>query len=121
MSENLSYVLLAIFNSALFFYCWEIISDGWHITKKELEFFKFDYEFLPQEVRDNLISYAKALEDDLEKNKVFVGTKQTDFEYYHKKSKSIIDKIDIELANHYGFTKEELKFILHYQKKFRIG
>ena len=121
VSENLSYVLLAIFNSTLFFYCWEIISDGWHITKKELEFFKFDYEFLPQEVRDNLISYAKALEGDLEKNKVFVGTKQTDFEYYHKKSKSIIDKIDIELANHYGFTKEELNFILHYQKKFRIG
>ncbi|GAH41864.1 unnamed protein product [marine sediment metagenome] len=36
--------------------------------------------------------------NDLEKNKLFVGTKQTDYEYYHKLSKSIIDKIDIVLA-----------------------
>ena len=38
-----------------------------------------------------------------------------------KKSKHIIDKIDRVLAEHYGFTKEELDFIINYDIKYRTS
>jgi len=42
-------------------------------------------------------------------------------EYYPKKSKHIIDEIDTILAQHYGFTEEELDFIINYDIKYRMG
>lgn len=38
-----------------------------------------------------------------------------------QKSKHIIDEIDTILARHYGFTVEELDFILNYDIKYRLG
>jgi hypothetical protein len=37
------------------------------------------------------------------------------------KSKPIIDEIDRVLARHYGFTDEELDFIINYDVKYRMG
>ena len=37
------------------------------------------------------------------------------------KSKPIIDEIDKVLAKHYGFTEEELDFIINYDIKYRMG
>ena len=36
-------------------------------------------------------------------------------------SKPIIDEIDKILAKHYGFTEEELDFIINYDIKYRMG
>ncbi|HZX49086.1 MAG TPA: hypothetical protein VFF47_07720 [Nitrospirota bacterium] len=36
-------------------------------------------------------------------------------------SKPIIDEIDKVLAEHYGFTNEELDFIINYDIKYRMG
>ncbi len=38
-----------------------------------------------------------------------------------QKSKPIIDEIDRVLAAHYGFTEEELNFIINYDIKYRMG
>jgi hypothetical protein len=38
-----------------------------------------------------------------------------------KTGKAIIDEIDGVLARHYGFTAEELDFILNYDIKYRLG
>jgi len=40
---------------------------------------------------------------------------------YPKYSKKIIDEIDHVLAQHYGFTDEELDFIINYDIKYRMG
>ena len=40
---------------------------------------------------------------------------------YPKHSKPLIDKIDTVLAEHYGFTDEELDFILNCDIKYRLG
>jgi len=40
---------------------------------------------------------------------------------YPKRSKEIIDEIDGVLAKHYGFTDEELDFIINYDIKYRMG
>ena len=42
-------------------------------------------------------------------------------EFYMKLSKPIIDKIDKVSAKHYGFTEEELDFIINYDIKYRMG
>jgi hypothetical protein len=41
--------------------------------------------------------------------------------YNAGKSKPILDEIDTVLAGHYGFTAEELDFILNYDIKYRLG
>ena len=38
-----------------------------------------------------------------------------------KRSKPLIDAIDRVLAQHYGFTAEELDFIINYDIKYRMG
>ena len=38
-----------------------------------------------------------------------------------KYSKPILDDIDLILAWHYGFTDEELDFIINYDIKYRMG
>lgn len=45
----------------------------------------------------------------------------TEVYYYPVKSKPIIDQIDAVLARHYGFTDEELDFIINYDIKYRMG
>ena len=41
--------------------------------------------------------------------------------FYLKKSKPNIDQIETVLAQHYGFTEEELDFIINYDIKYRMG
>lgn len=48
------------------------------------------------------------------------GTTQTQ-SFKIQKSKPIIDEIDCVLAKHYGFTDEELDFIINYDIKYRMG
>jgi hypothetical protein len=44
------------------------------------------------------------------------------YEQYHpSKTKYEIDEIDKVLAKHYGFTEEELDFIINYDIKYRMG
>ena len=38
-----------------------------------------------------------------------------------KATKPIIDEIDRVLAEHYGFTNEELDFVINYDIKYRMG
>ena len=42
-------------------------------------------------------------------------------QFYPRRSKPIIDEIDRALASHYGFTEEELDFIINYDIKYRMG
>ena len=42
-------------------------------------------------------------------------------EFNQKPSKSIVDEIDRVLAEHYGFTEDELDFIINYDIKYRMG
>jgi hypothetical protein len=42
-------------------------------------------------------------------------------EFYPRQSKPLIDQIDTILAEHYGFTEEEVDFIINYDIKYRMG
>ena len=40
---------------------------------------------------------------------------------YPRLSKTIIDKLDTVLAQHFDFTEQELDFIINYDIKYRMG
>ena len=113
--------LSGVFNSSLFFWHWDTRGDCWHLVNGDIESFCIDLSKMKPALRDSLIELSENLERDLEDKKEYVGTVQTDYEYYHRKSKSIIDEIDRVLAEHYGFTEEELDFIINYDIKYRMG
>ena len=52
----------------------------------------------------------------------YTATGEVEYDqFYPRKSKPIIDEIDCVLAKHYGFTDEELDFIINYDIKYRMG
>ena len=120
-SEDESLIFIAVMNSSLYYLFWEIVSDAWHITNKELELFKFNQYKLNEKQRNRLIELAQELEIDLEKNKEYIGSKQVDYEYKHKKSKAIIDKIDEVLKEYYNLSDEEYRYIIDYNLKYRMN
>lgn len=112
------YYILCILNSSLFFFYWNVMSDCWHITSKELSSFSVIYKNVNY---DKFKELFIILEDKLEKTKVFVNTKQVDYVYKHKDCIDVINLIDDELAKLYDLSKEQLDYIKKYKLKYRIG
>ena len=115
----------ALLSSSLFYWNYIAYTDCRNLQKSFIDTFKFPVTAINDE---QLIIAGKRLFKDYEKKKY---TKSTHYkttgndvvydEYYPKKSKSIIDEIDKVLAKHYGFTEEELDFIINYDIKYRMG
>lgn len=110
--------VLCLLNSSLFFLIWTIISDGWHVTNKELSFIRIPTR-IPKPKKWPIL--LQKLEDKLESTKEYVGTKQVDYEYKHKLCKNIIDEIDNELKSVYKLSETELNYIKSFNEKYRIS
>lgn len=123
IGEKKNIVLIGSAMSSSFFYWYYVVtSDAHNFTKHIIYNFPID-EFPIEKVSKIFSKYQK----DLEKNSIMktanyksTGT-ITYREYYVKNSKTIIDEIDKVLAEHYGFTREELDFIVNYDIKYRMG
>ena len=111
--------------SSTFFLWWLSFSDCYHLNKPEISNFKFDNN--DSHVTESLSLLYDELKADLKSNSVrrvynYKTSGRVEYdEFYMKKSKSIIDKIDTILAEHYGFTDDELDFIINYDIKYRMG
>ena len=111
-------------NSTLFYWYFYLSSDCWHLTNKEVFSFPIECEDINSEQSRKLLIELMA---DLKTNSVRYkrksknsGSQEFD-SFYPAKSKFIIDRIDTVLAQHYGFTEEELDFIINYDIKYRMG
>ena len=111
--------------SSLFYWFWRVVSNCRHLTNRELDSFVIASGL--QNDSETLMNLRQQYEEDLKRNKVRTVTQSKstgeiiqDF-YYMKQSKPIIDEIDKVLAKHYGFTEEELDFIINYDIKYRMG
>ena len=121
VDEDSKNILLAILNSSTFYFLWVMNSDCWHITEKNLSKLCFNASEFTQDRIERLSKLVNELMLDLEKNKKYIGSKQTDYEYKHKYSKNIIDKIDDELSIVFGLTKNELAYIESFTEKYRMN
>ena len=122
-----SLVLVALLNSNLMWWYYVSYFDLYNFKDYMIFSFPFDLD------EDNLIissleKLGVSLMHSYEKNKEmatqFIKSRnqKTVFETFNPKfSKDIIDKIDELLAKHYGFTEEELDFVINYDIKYRMG
>ena len=88
----------------------------------------FNFRFNANNFVEELKLLGGLLMESYENNKIinqqFIQSKQKTavFESFKPQlSKPIIDEIDKVLAKHYGFTDEELDFIINYDIKYRMG
>jgi len=110
----------ALLNSSLFFFWFISLGNGRNITGSDV------HNMPVGEIDCNLLKEVSVLFDklmeDYQKNS-FIRTRQDcEFQEFRQNlSKPIIDEIDRVLAQHYGFTDEELDFIINYDIKYRMG
>ena len=121
--------VISILSSSIFFLNYILWSSCQVVNSRDFNIY-FDYKKLSKQNLRQLSKLGDELENDYQynshivernyskKGRVFTMQKQ---HFYIKKSKSIIDKIDKVLAKHYGFTDEELDFIINYDIKYRMG
>ena len=120
-------VIAATLNSTCFYWWFIVLSDCRHLNLREIETFHVGLESMSEPVKGKLAELAAALMADLKKHKYrkesqYQATGKVVYdEFYPKYSKPILDEIDTVLAGHYGFTAEELDFILNYDIKYRLG
>ena len=112
---------LAKFNSTLFYWFWTIVSNCRDLSSDPF------YHIVPPLFSKQLEKAVSRLMQDFlansqicERNQRATGLVRYR-EFYPKLSKPIIDEIDELLAKHYGFTEEELDFIINYDIKYRMG
>jgi len=120
-------IVVSVLSSTIFLFWFIIQSDCRHLNMKEINEFPLNMDKMDTDIKSLLSGLAKKLEKDLKKNSYrkesnYKATGKVIYdEFYPKKSKSIIDEIDKVLAQHYGFTDEELDFIVNYDIKYRMG
>ncbi|MBQ8750546.1 MAG: Eco57I restriction-modification methylase domain-containing protein [Alphaproteobacteria bacterium] len=114
--------IIASLSSSLFYWYYVVTSDAHNFTKHIIYNFPIDLTGL-----EGLKSINGRYQEDLYKNSiyktvVYKSTGEIKYrEYYVRKSKLFIDEIDKVLAKHYGFTDEELDYIINYDIKYRMG
>lgn len=116
-NQDYANLCMCLLNSSLFWWYWICVSDCWHITRKELIGFKVP-NINNFEMTNRL---ASELELRLEDTKVYVGTKQTDYEYKHKECVDVIHEIDDYINALYELTDEESIYIKNFSYRYRIG
>ena len=129
VSERNRNMAIALLSSNLFFMNYIMWSSCQVVNSRDF-CLSFPFETIPTKIGDELCSFAKDLQKDYQRNsktqirnyskrgRKFTMEKQL---FYIRYSKPIIDEIDELLAKHYGFTEEELDFIINYDIKYRMG
>jgi Eco57I restriction-modification methylase len=127
LNPDFADVVLAILSSNLFFTWWHSCFEGYHCGKHEILAYPFGFDRMKVAVRTELSRLAIQLMNDLKANK---NRKQAKYEktglvtydeFFPRKSKQIIDKIDQTLASHYNLSQEELDFVVNYDIKYRMS
>ena len=120
-------IVAATLNSSLFYWWFVILSNCRDLTLREVRSFPIAVDQMDEVFKQILSELSADLMQDL---KHHAQRKETNYkttgkvvydEFFPRHSKSIIDKIDRVLAEHYGFTDEELDFIINYDIKYRMG
>jgi hypothetical protein len=121
------YAIIAALSSDLWWWYFTITSDCRHLGNRDIQTFPFDPREMSQRHQQALSDLGKKYVKDLKRNavdaiRVYKGKRSVEcLSFRVNQSKPILDEIDTLLAGHYGFTPEELDFILNYDIKYRLG
>lgn len=108
----------------MFYYTFSNCLD---VARYEMENFPLSIDKIKPVLKDSLKTISRKLDEDIKRNAVKEirnYSEQGAVECYTiemRQSKIYIDEIDTVIAEHYGFTEEELDFIINYDIKYRMG
>ena len=116
--------LIAALSSDLFWWWYTITTNCRDLNPYDIQNFPIPKSALYD---SQLVRLGEMYLEDLQHNSTMLvrnqkQTGRTETQSFKiQKSKPIIDEIDRVLAQHYGFTDEELDFIINYDVKYRMG
>ena len=117
-------LLIGILSSDVFWWWYTVTSNCRDLNPFDLDNFPVPHAALAD---PDLLRLGEEYIKDIDKNSSMLVREQkrtgrTETQSFKiQKSKPIIDEIDAVLAEHYGFTDEELDFIVNYDIKYRLG
>lgn len=116
------HVVHAILNSSIYYQFFCIYTDTRHINPSDVSEFPLDLTTFSNETKALLVDLSLELSKSCaahtsqwRKSGLLIDSIDS------KPTKPILDEIDTVLAKHYGFTPEELDFVLTYDIKYRLG
>ena len=119
--------VVAALNSSAFYWWFLLLSNCRDLTLREIQSFPIGLKGMSADTKSLLAQLAKELMESLRlhshrKETRYQATGKVIYdEFDQKPCKPIVDRIDHVLAKHYGFTDEELDFIINYDIKYRMG
>lgn len=122
--EEMVPAAVAILSSNTFWWWYTVTSNCRHLNPYDIHNFP-----IPESAINSvfLVELGKNYLADIQRNSTMLvrnqkQTGRTETQSFKlQKSKTIVDEIDRMLAQHYGFTDEELDFIINYDIKYRMG
>ena len=124
LQNNLEDAILCLLSSSLYYWLWIVFSDCYHVTRSDVDLIPVPNSM----IGDNRFhGLSNSLIDDLERNaEVRVrrradGSERKEINYFVGKSKSLIDKIDRVLGEHYDLSEEEVCYLVNYDVKYRMN
>ena len=114
---------VGVLSSNLFWWWYTITSNLRDLNPSDWQKFPVDLSVLDDITLQQLGSEYLA---DLQVNSIMESSQRqtgsvTNQLFRVQESKPVIDKLDRVLAEHYGFTDEELDYIINYDIKYRMG
>ncbi|WP_373546569.1 Eco57I restriction-modification methylase domain-containing protein, partial [Chamaesiphon sp.] len=114
---------LSVLNSSLFYWFYQVRTNCRDFNPSDYKTFPIPLSLDGEDLSELSEKLCKAL--DLSSAYINVNHSQTGAiqmeQFKPREAKPIIDEIDRVLAQHYGFTAEELDFIINYDIKYRMG
>ncbi|QBD83195.1 hypothetical protein EPA93_47445 [Ktedonosporobacter rubrisoli] len=130
-NEQLAHTVMALLNCSLFYLWFATYADSFHLSQSLVKSFPTGNALYTIAALPDL---AIQLEEEIQRNAQMStrntrsGTRQKKpgylielEEYRMHSSKALLDEIDRVLASYFGFTNEELDFIINYDIKYRMG
>ena len=122
-TKNTASFVACLLNSSLFYWYYSAFSDCEHVNDALLRRFRMADSILADDWQNLTNCLRKRLEDTASRKTI--KTKQGHTIQYDEMrathAKQVIDEIDRVLAQHYGFTEEELDYLINYDIKYRMG
>jgi hypothetical protein len=120
-SKDLAFTYLGILSSSLFYFFWKSLTDARHIYPSDIALLPIDLPLSSGNLH-SVQACGEKLMLALKQNRkrITYGDAEVD-QFYVTPCKPIIDEIDKLLALSYGFTQNELDFIINYDIKYRMG
>jgi hypothetical protein len=121
--SSMAAVVGSLINSTTFYIWFVAYGNGRNVTLRDIRSFPVpDSMFAPKTARSFRSLFARLMKDYKTHSVIRQRRDGIEFqEFDPSKSKPLMDEIDAALAPHFGFTDEELDFIINYDIKYRMG